>query len=177
MKTNDASQDELVAVARIVKTRGVRGEVVGELLTDFPERFAQIENLIAVKPNGERAMLEIENLWFHDARLVLKFKHYDSPETARELVRFELCVPESECVELEEDEFYEWQLIGCCVETVDNLHIGTVREVLQTGAAPILLIENSGREHLIPLVEKICVEIDIEHKLIRVDAPEGMLEI
>lgn len=174
---NSAARDELVAIARIVKPRGVRGEVVADVLTDFPERFERHEDFIAVKPNGERAQVEVENFWFHGERVVLKFKNYDSPESAHELIGIELCVPESECVELEDGEFYDWQLIGCRVETIDNLHVGTVREVLHTGAAPILIIENAGREHLVPLVEKICVRVDPAHKLICVDAPEGMLEI
>jgi 16S rRNA processing protein RimM len=68
-------------------------------------------------------------------------------------------------------------LEGCRVETVEGREVGTVREVLHTGGeAPVLVIRDDGVENLIPLAESICVEIDVGRKLIRVDAPEGLLE-
>jgi 16S rRNA processing protein RimM len=175
----DATAGELVAVARAVKTRGLRGEIVAELLTDFPERFDGLEELIAVAPDGQRSSLILEDQWLQAGRIVLKFAGYDSIEAASALIGCEFAVPESERVELEEDEYYDWELTGCRVETVEGEELGTVREVLRTGgSAEVLLVEKVGaeREHLIPLAETICVEIDIENKLIRVDPPEGLLE-
>lgn len=172
----DAS-DDLIAVARAVKTRGLRGEIVAELLTDFPERFEGLEELIAVAPDGKRMTLRLAEHWLHQNRIVLKFAGYDSIEAASALVGYELAVPESERVELEEDEFYDWELEGCRVETIAGEQLGRVREVLKTGANEVLVVENEQkREYLIPLAEEICVAIDIEEKLIRVDAPEGLLE-
>ncbi len=175
-----AMSDDLVSVALIVKTRGVSGEVAADLLTDFPERFDGLKQLIAVTSSSERIALALKEHWLHGRRIVLKFAGYDSPEAAAALIGCELAVPEAECVELGEDEFYEWQLTGCRVETIERAEVGTVREVLHTGAAPVLIIRDgdgtSGREHLVPLAGSICVEIDIERKLIRVDPPEGLLE-
>jgi 16S rRNA processing protein RimM len=175
----DLESTELVAVARVAKTRGVRGEVAANLLTDFPERFEGLEQLIAVRPTGAREVLTIEDQWLHGARIVLKFEGYDTPEEAQALVGCELTVPESEAVELEEGEFFDWQLAGCRVETVEGRDLGTVRELLRTGGeAPLLVVrDDAGREHLIPFAESICVEIKPERKLIRVDAPEGLLEL
>jgi 16S rRNA processing protein RimM len=169
---------ELVAVARVVKPRGIRGEVIAELLTDFPERFDGLDELIAVTPAGARRTLALEESWLHAGRIVFKFAGYDTPEGARELVGYELAVPESEAVELEADEYYDWQLINCRVETVEGRELGRVREVLHAGAAPVLIIEAGAgkREHMIPLAASICVEIDIAAKLIRVDPPEGLIE-
>lgn len=172
-----AAAEELVAVARVVKVRGLRGEVAAELLTDFPERFEWTEELIAVKPAGGRETLAVEQSRLHAGRVLLKFAGYDTPEAAQALVGFELCVPESEAVELEEDEFFDWQLQGCRVETVEGRTLGAVREVWHYGAAPILVVrDEGGRETLIPLARSICVEIDTGAKLIRVDPPEGLIE-
>ena len=168
----------LVAVARVVKTRGIRGEVAAALLTDFPERFEGLEELIAVTPAGGRRVLAVEKSWLHGGRVILKFEGYDTPEDAQALVGYELTVPESEAVELEEGEFFDWQLEGCRVETVAGREVGTVTEVHHYGAAPVLGVKGvGGREHLIPLVVSICVEIDVARKLIRVDPPEGLIEI
>jgi 16S rRNA processing protein RimM len=174
----DLSAFELVAVARVAKPRGVRGELACDLLTDFPERFERLSELIAVFPGGRRERLTLEGNWLHGDRVVLKFEGYDSPEESAALAGCELAVPESEAVELEEGEFYDWQLQGCRVETVEGRPLGTVREVLHTGGeAPVLVIRDEReRENLVPLAESICVEINVAAKFIRVDAPEGLLE-
>ena len=178
MSGEDLGAVELVAVARVAKPRGVRGEVAADLLTDFPERFEGLGELIAVFPGGERRRLGLESHWLHGDRVVLKLEGYDTPEAAAALAGCELAVPESEAVELEEGEFYDWQLEGCRVETVEGRAVGTVGEVLHTGGeAPVLVIrDEGGRENLVPLAESICVEVNVAAKLIRVDAPEGLLE-
>lgn len=169
---------ELVLVARVAKPRGLKGEVACDLLTDFPDRFGRVEELIAVFPGGRRGRLALERHWLHGGRVILKLRGYDTPEAAAALAGCELAVPESEAVELEEGEFYDWQLEGCRVETIEGRDVGTVREVLHTGGeAPVLVIrDEAGRENLVPLALSICVEIDVDAKRILVDAPEGLLE-
>ncbi|HWS89152.1 MAG TPA: ribosome maturation factor RimM [Pyrinomonadaceae bacterium] len=174
----DLNSVELVAVARVAKPRGVKGEVACDLLTDFPERFEGLEELVAVFPGGRRERLKLEGHWLHGDRVVLKLGGFDSPEEASALAGCELAVPESEAVELEEGEFYDWQLQGCRVETVEGREVGTVREVLHTGGeAPVLVIlDERNRENLVPLAQSICVEVDVDRKLIRVDPPDELLE-
>ena len=173
-----SGEDELVAVARAVKTRGLRGELVAELLTDFPERFEGLENLIAVAPDGNRLALRLEEHWFQGGRIVLKFAGYDSIEAATPLIGFEFAVPETERVELAEDEFYDWELTGCRVETIEGERLGEVGSVMRTGGVEVLVVQDDSRkrEYLIPLAEEICVEVDVDNKLVRVDPPEGLLE-
>ena len=175
----DLDSVELVAVARVAKPRGVKGEVACDLLTDFPERFEGLEELIAVFPGGRRERLKVEGHWLHGDRVVLKLEGFDGPEEAAALAGCELAVPESEAVELEEGEYFDWQLEGCRVETVEGREVGTVREVLHTGGeAPVLVIRDErGRENLVPLAESICVDIDVDAKLIRVDPPDELLEL
>ncbi|HEX8335652.1 MAG TPA: ribosome maturation factor RimM [Pyrinomonadaceae bacterium] len=175
----DLQEVELVTVARVAKPRGVKGEVACHLLTDFPERFDRLGEVVAVFPGGRRERLKLEGHWLHGGRVILKLGGYDSPEASAALAGCVLAVPESEAVELEEGEFYDWQLEGCRVVTVGGAEVGAVREVLHTGGeAPVLvIIGEGGRENLVPLAESICVEIDVEAKLIRVDAPEGLLEL
>jgi 16S rRNA processing protein RimM len=176
---DDPDSVELVAVARVAKPRGLRGEVACDLLTDFPGRFEGLAALVAVFPGGRRGRVALEGYWLHGDRVVLKLAGYDTPEAAAALAGCLLAVPESEAVALEEGAFYDWQLEGCRVETVEGGEVGTVREVLHTGGeAPVLVIlDDGGRENLVPLAESICVEIDVAARLIRVDAPEGLLEI
>ena len=168
----------LVAVAKTVRTRGLRGELVADLLTDFPVRFDGLQQVIAVDPDGERLPLELENHWFQDNRVILKFVGYDTIDQAKSLVGFEVAVPEELCVQLEVDEYYDWQLEGCTVKSLDDCEIGVVKEVMRTGGVAVLVVAgNQNREVLIPLAEEICTDIDINAKLIRIDPPEGLLEM
>lgn len=169
--------EELVAIAFITKPRGLRGEVTANILTDFPERFDNLERVLAVFENGERSELELERFFFQKDRIVLKFKDFDSIEEAENLRNVEICVPESEAVELEDDEFFDWELKDCTVETIEGEKIGIVKEIFRAGENINLVVENGERDFMIPFVEAICPEVDIENKLIRVDLPEGLLEI
>jgi 16S rRNA processing protein RimM len=167
---------DLVTVAKITKTRGLRGEVVADVLTDFPERFELLDTVSVVKPNGEILETELENFWFQKGRVILKFKGFDQIETSETLRNCEVCIPESEAVELEENEFYDWELQDCEVETITGEKLGRVKELMRTGGTEILVVQGASKNYLIPFAEKICVVVEIENKLIRVDAPEGLLD-
>jgi 16S rRNA processing protein RimM len=174
----EESQEALIIVARAVRTRGLKGELVAELLTDFPERFEQVSELSGVGPSGELKQLTLDNHWLQNDRIVLKFAGYDDIETAKSLVGYEFGLPEAERVQLSEDEFYDWELEGCSVEVRQGLPIGTVREVMRTGGVELLVVEDdAGGEHLIPMAQSIVVEIDISRKKILIDPPEGLLDL
>jgi 16S rRNA processing protein RimM len=168
--------DDLVAIAKVARPRGLKGEVLADVLTDFPERFEGLEIVTAVLPSGGRLDLKIEDFRFQNGRLVLKFAGRDSVESAESLRDSEICIAETEAVELEEGEFFDWQLVSCRVETIDGKPVGTVSELQRTGGTENLLVEGEGRDHLIPFAESICVDVDIENKLIRIDPPEGLLD-
>ncbi len=171
--------EPLVAVARAAKTRGLNGELVADLLTDFPERFADVSQLIAVAPDGKRTKVELENYWFHQNRVVLKLVGYDSIETASDLVGQEFAVLEENRVKLPEGHFYSWELHNFEVATVEGEPIGHVRDVMRVGeGVEMLVVENSEHhDHLIPMVQSIVVDIDVARKRIRIDPPEGLMEL
>lgn len=168
--------EDLIAIARITKARGLRGEVVANVLTDFPERFENLKTVFAVKADGARDELKIEKFWFQKDRIILKFEGIDSIEAAETLRDFEICIPESEAVGLETGEYFDWELEGCEVETVEGERIGRVKEVMRTGGTEVLIVTGAGKEYLIPFAETICTSVDIENKLIKIDAPEGLLD-
>ena len=173
----DRGSGELVVIARAVRPRGLKGEIVAELLTDFPDRFEELEELVMVSPSGERKAGRLEDFWFQNDRVILKLAGYDDVDEAKQLVGFEFAVPESERVQLPSDHYYDWELEGCTVK-VGNESIGKVKSVIKTGGAEILVIaDESGKERLIPLAESIVVEIDASEKTIVVDPPEGLLDL
>ena len=169
-------REDLVAIARLSKPRGLRGEIIADILTNFPERFENLKTVLLVRPNGETAEIEIEKFWFQKNRIVFKFANFDSIEAAETLRNCEICIAETEAVELEADEFFDWELEGCVVETIAGERIGIVKELMRTGGTEILVVAGEQKEYLIPFAETICTSVDVENKLIKVDAPEGLLD-
>ncbi|MFN2514774.1 MAG: ribosome maturation factor RimM [Pyrinomonadaceae bacterium] len=174
----EESREALIIVARAIRTRGLKGELVADILTDFPERFEDVSKLSGIGLGGERKQLELESYWFQNDRMVLKFSGYDTIESAKTLVGFEFGIPEAERVQLSKDEFYDWELEGCLVGIAGGSAIGKVREVMRTGGVELLVVEDDAqREHFIPMAQSIVVEIDIPRKTILIDPPEGLLDL
>jgi 16S rRNA processing protein RimM len=172
-----AGSDDLVVIARAVRTHGLKGEIVAELLTDFPERFEELEELILVSPSGERKLVQLEDYRFQKDRVVLKLAGCDDVDSAKQHVGYDFAVAEADRVPLEEDEFYDWELEGCTVKVGDQ-SIGQVQSVIKTGGAEILVIaDDSGKEQLVPLAAEIVVKVDTAARVILIDPPEGLLDL
>jgi 16S rRNA processing protein RimM len=170
--------DSLVRVAKATRARGLKGEIVADLLTDFPERFEDVSELIAVGPKGDRLTVELEDFWLQNDRIVLKFADCDSVAAAEKFRDYEFCVAQSQIAELDEDEYYDFDLEGCSVQEVSGRKIGEVKSVLKTGATPILVIAaDNGAEIMVPLARSIITEIDVRAKVILIDPPEGLLDL
>jgi 16S rRNA processing protein RimM len=167
-----------VIVAKAVRGKGLKGELVAELLTDFPERFEDIQQFFAISPTGDQIAVTLESFSFQRDRVVLKLAGYDSIEAASSLIGYEFAVPDTDRVELEADEYYDWELEGCEVKTIDGKVLGRVGGIMRTGANNLLIIEAGENDSkLIPIVASIVTMIDKESKLIMVDPPEGLLEL
>ena len=171
------AKSELIAVAHGMRTRGLKGEIVAQVLTDFPERFEQISRMYAVR-NEEVRPLELEQYWFQNDRVVLKFAGVDDVDTAKELTGFDFALPEADRVELSENEYYDWELEGCSVVVKEGSQIGTVRSVLRTGGVALLdIADEAGRKHLVPMAQPIVINVDVAGRQVVIDPPEGLLDL
>jgi 16S rRNA processing protein RimM len=169
---------EDVVIARIVKARGIRGEVACTIETDFPERFATLGMARVRMPDGRLLNLEVENHWFHSGRVILKFKGFDTMSAARELVGGCVVITGDDLKPVGEGEFFEHQLLGSEVVTSEGRKLGFVTRFLRTGGTVLLVVEDEhGRERLIPFAEDICPEVDEAAGRITVSPPEGLLEL
>ncbi len=165
----------------MVKTQGRHGEVAADLYTDFPERFAERRQTYVLLPQGERRVVELESHWGHKGRVVLKFRGVDSISDAEKLVGAEIQIPREERAELEAGAAYVSDLVGCAVsanEAGRERAIGEIAEVqFGAGEAPLLVLREGAREHLVPFAAEFLESVDVEHKRVRMKLPEGMLEI
>lgn len=172
-----AAPEDLISVARIARPQGRHGEVIADLLTDFPERFATLEAAHVKRPEGAIVLYRLEKARLHKGRVVLKFAGCDSINQAEELRDAQVLVERAQLVELPADTYYDFDLIDCAVTTTEGRTVGRVTQVQRYGAAPLLVVQDGAREQLIPLALSICVEIDTARKRIVVDPPEGLLDL
>jgi 16S rRNA processing protein RimM len=169
----------------VLGPQGRRGEVLAELHTDFPERFAERRELSGLAADGSRRELQIEDHWFHKGGVVLKFAGVDSISDAEQLAKWELQVPLEQRTELEPGAAYVSELVGCevWVENAGNLELlGTVSEVqFGAGEAPLLLVRKqnaSGQDDvLLPYAEEFVKSADLAARRIEMQLPEGLLEL
>ena len=171
-----SAQDEFVTIAKVIKPQGRKGEVAAVLFTDFPERFESRKRLFALDKQGQRRKIELEQHWFHKGQVVLKFAGVDSISQAEELAGWEIQVPLTERVVLEQGSVYASDLIGCTVFDRDR-QIGTVKDVqFGAGEAPLMMVEGA-KEYLVPLAGEYVEEILLDRKRLQMRLPEGMLEL
>lgn len=168
-----------MTLARVVKTQGRHGEVAAEVHSDVPDRFSEGMKLLALAKSGSsRTELEIEGLWPHKGLLVLKFRGVDSMNDAEGLVGSELQVPSAQRAQLDRGWNYVSDLVGCIVFD-HGREIGRIDDVqLGAGEAPLLIVAvGSGKKFDIPLAEAYLESVDVAGRQVRMNLPEGMLEI
>jgi 16S rRNA processing protein RimM len=170
---------EFITLARVVKTQGRHGEVGAEVHSDVPGRFSPGMKLFALpKSEDSRRELEVEVLWPHKGLLVLKFRGVDSMSDAEVLVGSELQVPGAERADLEPGWNYVSDMIGCAV--FDRAReIGRIEDVqFGAGEAPLLIVANpAGRKFEVPFAEAYLEGVDITQRKMRMNLPDGLLEI
>jgi len=172
---------EWITLAVVIKTQGRHGEVAAELHTDVPDRFRAEMELSALMKNGERRDVKIEDLWPHKSFLVLKFQGIETINDAEPFVGAELQLPSSERANLEAGWTYLSDLIGCTVFDGQQ-EIGVIEDVqFGAGEAPLLVVRNKdGKAKLpyeIPFAEAFLEKLDLKQKQVRMNLPEGLLEV
>ena len=171
---------ELV-VGRVAKAHGITGELVVDVRTDDPdERFAP-GNRLRLKPargDGGQVVV-IESARPHSGRLLVRLPGVSDRNGADALRGHLFVVDSAELPPIDDpDEFYDHQLEGLAVRTVDGQDLGSVTEVLHTAAGELLSVRASdGREVLVPFVSAIVTSVSLADRLVEIDPPEGLLDL
>lgn len=165
----------LVEVGRLIKAHGIKGELIVESLTDFPElRFAKGAKL----HTDTNQTFTVERCTFHSGRLLMKLFEITDRTEAEKYARVTLFsdVSEDELPPVK-GKYFDRQLIGLLVAKLDGYVIGKVEDIVHLSKQDLLVINSFGREVLIPFVDEIVPEIDLESGLIRINPPTGLLEL
>jgi 16S rRNA processing protein RimM len=171
-----AGDGALVAVGRIVRSQGRRGEVRLEPLTDAPERLAELRECWLVPPvAGERH--DIEGVWFQGRVPVLKLAGSDTMGDAQALVGRLVTIPRAAVRQLPPDRYYAFDLVGCAVETPEGASLGTIAEVLAGPEHDYWTVQRGGRAWPLPAVAAIVERVDLAARRVVVRPPEGLVEL
>ena len=168
--------ENLVAVGRITGTYGVRGWLRVFPLTDFPERFYRLERVFLT---GGRAPGEyhVERVEAHGRFFLLKFKEVPDANAAPALKGGFVCLPREELVPLPPGTYYVFELLGAAVYSTEGEFLGELKDVLQTGANDVYVVESGrGAPLLVPALKQVVKEVDLENRRVLVDLPPGLRE-
>jgi len=170
-----------VTLARILRPRGLRGEVAAEILTDFPERLPKLKEVWLADGRSAPRRIRLQRCWLSPGRggqAIFHFADIDTVEEAEVLRGLEVQVPIEDRAPLAAGNYFVSDLVGCEVwEVAQTTPLGSVRDVEFTGAAPLLSIDTKEGEVLIPLAAEFCTRIDVGAKRIDVTLPEGLLDV
>lgn len=174
-----APAETYMTLARILRPRGIRGEVSAEILTDFPERLLRLREVYLSSGQGEPCKARLRRAWLHGGRVIFHFEGCDSMNDAEKFRGLEVQLPLSERLPLKKGRYYVSDLAGCAVfeRGAGETLLGVVRDVQFGGGTPLLAVDTPRGELLIPLAEDICTRIDIVARRIEVDLPEGLQDL
>jgi 16S rRNA processing protein RimM len=194
----DAQTEAWVWLARIRRPQGRKGEVFAEILTDFPDKFAERRQLWLLPPDvsaqagaaaaaGARPaaqaprQVELENHWLHKGGVVLHFAGVTSISEAETLAGLIVAIPRAERAELSEDAIYIGDLIGCALVDVagaEAVAVGAIEDVDRSGgAAPLLVVRGAKGEVLVPFAKSFLRKIDLTAKRVEMELPEGLVDL
>jgi len=176
-------------LARIRRPQGRKGEVFADILTDFPEKFAERKRLwllavdLPAKAGRSTAAREVELAahWLHKGGVVLHFSGIDSITAAETLAGLTVAIPRTERAALDPDEVYIADLVGCTLVDVagaEPVAIGEIEDVDRTaGPVALLVVAGSGGEVLVPFAKSYLRKIDLEARRVEMALPEGLIEL
>ena len=169
--------EDLLQVGIITSTHGVRGEVKVYPTTDDPRRFRRLKEVV-LDTGREKLNLEIDGVKFFKQFVILKFKGLDNINDIEKYRQKSLYVTRKNAVRLQRDEYFIADLIGLKVQDEDGAELGTVKDVIETGANDVYEVEMAdGKSLLLPAIKQCILNVDVENGTMQVHVLEGLLDL
>lgn len=168
-------QDDCYQLGEVIKTHGLKGEVSISLEVDFPDEYQNLESVF-LEQQGKLVPFFIDTIQINRDKALVKFEDIDSLDDARAIVKSKLYLPLNNLPELESGQYYYHDLINCMVFE-DDAELGLIKEVIDLNGNQLLVVIVNEKEILIPLMDEILTHVDISAKKVKVDLPDGLLDI
>lgn len=172
--------EKLYTVGKIVNTHGIRGELKIVPQTDFAEdRFAKGSRLIFIEPEqGTKLPVVVESSREHKNVFIVKFQGFTNINEVEKYKGWLLKVEEQYLSDLDDDEFYYHEIVGCAVFTEEGEELGQISEILSPGANDVWVVKRpNGKPLLLPYIDDVVLEVDVEQKKVVVRLMEGLLDL
>ena len=177
MNARNVEEERLVVIGQVSRPHGLDGLVRVNPMTDDPERFEGLSACVLWDASrDERETRRISTARLHGNVVLVRFEGCETPEAAERIVGRIVAVRESEALPLPEGYFYPWQLEGARVLTEDGREVGHVVRI-DSGAQELWVVRNGDREHLIPAVPEIVVDVDLKSARVVIRPPDGLLDL
>lgn len=174
--------EQYLRIGVLTRAHGVHGEAKVYPTTDYAERFEEVDEVMIKTPAGD-IKTKIESVKYFKNMAIVKFSCFSAPEEISRVAGSDIVISRDQAQPLEEGEYYIADLIGCKVvadEQSDSLagrELGTVKDVLQTGANDVYVVETAGgKEILFPVIADCIKNVDIENSIITVNVMKGLLD-
>ncbi len=168
--------EDILRVGVITTTHGLRGEVKVFPTTDDPKRFKKLKEVL-LDTGKERRKLQVESVRFQKNLVILKFKEFNSINDVEQYKKCDLYVSRKNAVKLEENENFIVDLIGLHVVLEDGTEFGIMKDVLQTGANDVYIVEMlDGREVLLPAIPECILDVDLDSETMTIHLMKGLLD-
>ena len=168
--------EQMLRVGVITSTHGVRGEVKVFPTTDDAKRFKTLKKVIL--EGREPLERSIEQVKFFKNMVILKFKGYDNINDVETWRQRDLLITRDQAVELKEDEYFITDLIGLTVVNEEEAVLGRVKDVMETGANDVYVVElTGGKELLLPAIKDCILNVDLEGGRMKVHVLDGLMDL
>ena len=168
----------LLQVGAILDTHGLRGEVKVFPTTDDPSRYDDLEEVELLTKEGKYIHMEVEHVRYFKNLVIVKFKHYDNINDIEQYKKCNLYVTRENAVELDEDEYFVADLIGLTAKSDEGEELGTLTDVLTTGANDVYVIKGAdGEELLIPAIHDCVQEVNVEEGYVILHLLPGLRDL
>lgn len=171
-------QPEYLLLGEVLRPHGIKGELRMKMLTEYPERIIKLERVfLGREPNNPTAgTAEVESLRMNQGYGLIKFKGVDDRDKAERYRELYVMVHIDEAVPLEEGEYYLFQIIGVTVKLTNGEVLGTITDILETGANDVYVVDSpTYGEVLIPVTDQTIISSDIDAREVIVELLDGML--
>jgi 16S rRNA processing protein RimM len=171
---NSGTKQEHVLIGKIIGIHGIKGTNKLRSYAESLSVFSPGRSILVRDLRGREASYAIHWVKPHTGTPLVSFKGIANRDQAKTLIGAELFIPQSELPELDEDTYYWYDLIGIDVVTMTGECLGRIESIIETGSNDVYVVKGNEKEVLIPALESVVLEIDLEHKRMQVDLPEGL---
>lgn len=167
-----------LVIGRMIRPHGIRGEMSAAIHTHMPERFTWLEQIYLAREanDPDPTLHEMLSVRFHKGNALIRLAGYERREDLEVLRGMWLLVPDTEAIPLEEGELFHHDLEGLEVITDEGESLGTLVEILETGANEVFVVQGNGREILLPNIEEVVLQVDLDAGTMLVHLMPGLRE-